>query len=122
MRLRAIRGATTAVANTREAIFEATHELVAALIQQNDLDPADLVSAHFTLTGDLDAAFPAEAARAMGWGHVPLLCMREIDVPGSLRRCVRVMIHTYTAREAAELRHLYLRGASVLRPDLAQPQ
>lgn len=122
MRVRAIRGAITVDRNSREAILAATRELLRAIIAANDLAADDLISANFTMTPDLNAAFPAEAAREMGWNHVPLLCMSEIGVPGSLPACIRLMIHTYTARPAADIRHLYLREASRLRPDLTQPQ
>lgn len=122
MRVRAIRGAITVEANTREAILSATRELLGTLITANQITAEDLISAYFTMTPDLNAAFPAEAARDMGWNHVPLLCMSEIGVPGSLPACVRTMIHTYTALEAGVIRHVYLREAVRLRPDLSQPQ
>lgn len=122
MRVRAIRGAITVTENTRPAILTATRELLEGLIASNGLEPDELISAHFTMTPDLDAVFPAEAAREMGWNHVPLLCMSEIGVPGALPRCIRVMVHTYTPRAASEIRHLYLREAVRLRPDLDSPQ
>ncbi|HEY9855275.1 MAG TPA: chorismate mutase [Stenomitos sp.] len=122
MRVRAIRGAITVSENTREAILSATRELLTGLIEGNGLEPDELISANFTMTPDLNAVFPAEAAREMGWNHVPLLCMSEIGVPGALPRCVRVMVHTYTAREANQIKHLYLREAVRLRPDLTSPQ
>lgn len=122
MRVRAIRGAITVTENTRPAILAATRELLEGLIASNGLEPDELISAHFTMTPDLDAVFPAEAAREMGWNHVPLLCMSEIGVPGALSRCIRVMVHTYTPRAASEIRHLYLREAHRLRPDLDSPQ
>lgn len=122
MRVRAIRGAITVDENSRPAILAATRELLEGLIASNGLEPDDLISANFTMTPDLDAAFPAEAAREMGWNHVPLLCMSEIGVPGSLPRCIRVMVHTYTQRPATEIRHLYMREAVRLRPDLTSPQ
>lgn len=122
MRVRAIRGAITAPENTREAILESTRELLVELIAANALEPDQLISANFTMTPDLDAAFPAEAARLMGWNHVPLLCMSEIGVPGALGQCIRLMVHTYTERAPQEIHHVYLRGAVKLRPDLTAPQ
>ena len=116
-RVRGIRGATTAAANTREAILEATAELVAAIQSRNGFGVDDIVSALFTATADLDAAFPASAARDAGW-QVPLLDAVEMSVPGALPRCVRVLVQVYTARSACEIRHVYLRDAAGLRPDL----
>ncbi|MDI7277879.1 MAG: chorismate mutase, partial [Anaerolineae bacterium] len=98
--------------------LEATQELLAALVQANGLEPEDLASAIFSVTPDLDAAFPARAARAMGWSQVPLLDLQEMPVPGSLPRCVRVLLHWNTDRPASEVVHVYLRGAHALRPDL----
>jgi chorismate mutase len=119
MPCRGIRGATTAEANTAEAILAATAELLARMVEVNGLAPKDLASAFFTVTPDIDAVFPAQAARQLGWGQVPLLNAQEIPVPGSLPRCVRVLLHWNTGRSQAEVRHIYLRGAAGLRPDLA---
>jgi len=119
MPCRGVRGATTVEANTAEAILAATGELLARLMQANSLAAEELASAFFTVTPDLDAAFPAQAARQLGWGQVPLLDAMEIPVPGSLARCVRVLLHWNTDRSQAEVRHVYLRGAASLRPDLA---
>ncbi len=118
MACRGIRGATTVEANTAEAILDATGELLAAMAEANGLAAEDIASAVFTVTADLDAAFPAQAARQLGWHQVPLLDAREIPVPGSLPRCVRVLLHWNTSRSQAEIRHVYLRGAAGLRPDL----
>ncbi len=118
MPCRGVRGATTAEANTAEAILAATAELLARIVEANGLAAEDLASAFFTVTPDLDAAFPAQAARQIGWAQVPLLDAREIPVPGSLPRCVRVLLHWNTGRSQAEVRHVYLRGAAGLRPDL----
>jgi chorismate mutase len=118
MPCRGIRGATTAEANTAEAILSATAELLAHIVQANSLATEELASAFFTVTPDLDAAFPAQAARQIGWRQVPLLDALEIPVPGSLPRCVRVLLHWNTDRSQAEVRHVYLRGAAGLRPDL----
>ncbi|MNR82353.1 Chorismate mutase AroH [compost metagenome] len=122
MRVRAIRGAITVEANTREAILSATRELVQAVVERNSLSLDDMVSALFTMTADLDAVFPAEAARELGWNQVPLLNAREIAVPGSLPMCVRLMLHTYTDLAPYQIQHVYLRDAVRLRPDLSSPQ
>jgi chorismate mutase len=116
---RGIRGATTVSANTAEDIIEATHEMMRALIALNDLHPDDIVSAIFTTTPDLTATFPALAAREIGWLEVPLLCSHEMNVPGALQRCVRVLLHINTTRSAAEIKHVYLKGARQLRPEWA---
>ena len=116
---RGIRGATTATANTAEDILEVTDELMRLVIALNDLEPEHVASVIFTTTPDLNATFPALAARDIGWTEVPLMCSHEMAVPGSLQKCVRVMIHVNTARSAAEIRHVYLKGARVLRPEWA---
>jgi chorismate mutase len=118
-RLQGIRGATTVSQNDATEILAATDELLRALIEANELQPDDIVSALFTVTHDLDAAFPARAAEDFGWNIVALLHATEIPVPGSLPRCIRLLIHAYTTRTRAEIKHCYLRGASVLRPDRA---
>ena len=118
MYCRGIRGATTVQRNEREEILAATTELLELLIQQNELQADDVASAIFTMTDDLDAAFPALAARLMGWTNVPLLCTGEIPVPGSLGKCIRILLHVNTTRSAAEIRHVYLRGAVNLRPEV----
>ena len=114
---RGIRGATTADANTPEAILETTTELLAELMRANDLRVSDVASAVFTTTRDLNAEFPAVAANRMGWTDVALLCGHEMDVPGSLGMCLRVLLHVNTEKEPHELVHVYLRGATALRPD-----
>lgn len=119
MYCRGIRGATTVERNEQEEILAATAELLQALIRQNDLLAEDVASGIFTVTEDLDAAFPALAARQLGWTEVGLLCMREIPVPGSLEKCIRVLLHVNTRRSASEMRHVYLREAVVLRPSFA---
>jgi len=118
MACRGIRGATTVEANTAEAILAATGELLARMVEANGLAAEELASAVFTVTPDLDAAFPAQAARQLGWSQVPLLDACEIPVPGSLPRCVRVLLHWNTGKSQADVRHVYLRGAAGLRPDL----
>ena len=116
---RGIRGATTADANTREAILEATREMLERLIAENDLRTEDIASAIFSTTPDLNAEFPAVAARELGWLDTALLCTHEMAVPGSLQGCVRVLIHWNTSRRADEIRHVYIRGAKNLRPERA---
>jgi chorismate mutase len=119
MRCRGIRGATTVQENTPEAILEAAAELLTELMRANDFKAADLASAFFTTTRDLNAEFPAVAANRMGWTNVALLCGHEMDVPGSLAMCLRVLLHVNTEKQQHELKHIYLRGANVLRPDRA---
>ena len=118
-RLQGIRGATTVNRNDAAEILEATDELLRTLIAANDLEPDDIVSGLFTVTRDLDAAFPARAAEDFGWNIVALLHATEIPVPGSLPKCIRLLVHAYTSRTRAEIKHCYLRGATVLRPDRA---
>jgi chorismate mutase len=120
-RLRGLRGAITVEQNDASEIVEATSELMKTLMERNTLAPDDVVSCIFTLTNDLDAEFPAVAARALGFQHVPLLCAREIPVPGSLPKVIRVLIHYYPA-DGAQASHVYLRGASALRADLQAAQ
>ncbi|HET7701559.1 MAG TPA: chorismate mutase [Candidatus Limnocylindria bacterium] len=115
--VRGIRGATTVRANDHDAIFEGTLELLRVLRDQNALRPDDIAYISFTVTPDLDAAFPADAARAgLGWHDVPLICGREIPVPGALGLCVRVLIAWNTNVAQRDVRHAFLRGARVLRP------
>ncbi len=116
---RGIRGATTVESNTSEDILEATTEMLGAMIQLNDIAPEDVVSAFFTTTPELTAAFPALAAREMGWTEVPLLCAHEMNVPGALRGVVRILLHINTPRTTAEIKHIYLREARALRPEWA---
>jgi len=118
-RLHGIRGATTVAANEAQLILEATDELLRHLIEANGLDPDDIVSGLFTMTADLNATFPARAAEVYGWNIVALLHSTEIMVPGSLPRCIRLLVHAYTDRTRDDIRHVYLRGATVLRPDRA---
>ena len=120
MPCRGIRGATTVETNTREAILAATRELLQEMVSLNAVQRDDVASAYFTTTPDLDAEFPAVAARSLGWANVALMCGHEMDVPGSLRMCLRILLHVNTERTQDEICHVYLRGAAVLRPDLAQ--
>jgi chorismate mutase len=116
--VRAIRGATQVDANDRDAILEATAELVRTVLDRNGLDPEQLISVVFTATPDLTADFPAYAARSMGITDVPLLCAAEIDVPGAMPRVVRLLAHVESDRPRRDFRHVYLRGAQALRTDL----
>ena len=121
MKLRALRGAITVETNETEAILSATEELVREVMERNGLGAEHMVSCIFTCTNDLDAEFPAVAARSMGLSAVPLLCAREIDVPGALPRVIRVLLHCYTNADT-EPKHVYLRGAESLRRDLQGAQ
>jgi len=121
VKLRALRGATTASENEAGAILEATEELVRALMDRNALRPDDMVSCIFTCTDDLDAEFPAVAARRLGLAAVPLLCAREIAVRGAMPRVIRLLVHCY-AEDDREVRHVYLREAVALRRDLEGAQ
>ncbi len=116
---RGIRGATTVEENTREAILAGTTEMLKLVIEANDLNSADVASAYFTTTPDLNAEFPAVAARMLGWTEVPLMCGHEMAVPGSLRGCVRVMLHVNTNKRQDQIVHVYMKGARELRRDLA---
>lgn len=116
--LRALRGATTVPTDEADEIRTATIELLSEMCTRNDVAGADIVSVIFTATPDLTSEFPAVAARELGLSDVPLLCAAEIAVPGALERCIRVLLHLYSDRAPAELRHVYLREARALRQDL----
>jgi chorismate mutase len=119
MPVRGIRGATVAEANLPEPVYLATHELLLAILNANPgLGPDDIASAFFTVTEDLNAAYPARSARDLGWDQVPLMCAQEISVPGSLPHCIRVLLHWNTELPASAIRHVYLGAAAALRPDL----
>ncbi|MEV0584955.1 chorismate mutase [Nonomuraea sp. NPDC050310] len=118
--VRAIRGAIQVEGNDRDAIIGATTELVSAVMERNRLTTDEVISVLFTATPDLTAEFPALAARKLGFHDVPLICCTEIAVPGALPRVVRLMAHVETDRPRAEIQHVYLRGATVLRQDIAQ--
>jgi chorismate mutase len=120
-RLFALRGATSVEANSETAILDATETLMRELLARNELEIGQIVSCIFTVTDDLDAAFPAVAARRLGFDRVPLLCAREIEVPGSLRSVIRVLLHYY-APAAHHARHVYLGEARSLRADLDAAQ
>jgi chorismate mutase len=119
MTVRGIRGATVASSDQPEAIQAATQELLAAILAVNPgLVAEDLASAIFTVTEDLYSAYPATAARGLGWYNVPLMCAREIPVPGSVSRCIRVLLHWNTDLPQTAIQHVYLHEAACLRPDL----
>lgn len=116
--VRGVRGAITVDENTKEEIVQKTEELLRAIVTVNKIQTNDIASAIFTVTDDLNAEFPAVAARKLGWIHIPLLCSREIPVPGSLGKCVRVLLHVNTDKSPEEIVHVYLRDARKLRPDI----
>jgi len=117
---RGVRGATTVQSNSRDEILQATRQMLALMIRRNGIDSTDIASAIFTVTRDLDAEFPALAARQFGWLEVPLLCGYEIHVPGSLPMCVRVLLHWNTTKTQHEIQHVYIHDAVRLRPDLSK--
>lgn len=118
-RVRGLRGATTVDRNDPEAIVAASKELLDEMVRRNDVRAADIASAWFSTTRDLNAEFPAVAARSgLGWDHVALMCSHEMDVPGALPGCLRVLLHVNTPRSQEAMQHVYLRGAAVLRPDV----
>jgi chorismate mutase len=116
--VRGIRGAITVSENTKEAILEASTTLLRELVEKNELDVHEICSIFFTLTQDLNQEFPAFSARKIGLTDTPLLCMTEISVPGSLEKCLRILIHVNTNKSQKAMKHLYLGGAQKLRPDL----
>ena len=123
MPMRGIRGATTVTADQPELILQATRELLEEILAENEgMRPEDVASAIFTVTDDLDSTFPAQAARQMGWDLVPMLCAREIPVPDSLPRVIRVLVHWNTELPQKQITHVYLRDAIKLRPDLVAAQ
>ena len=120
MEIKAIRGATQIARDDKELMREAVVELMAEILRSNSLEVGDLISVIFTATQDLVSDFPAASARAMGLGEIPLLCAVEISVPGSMPRVIRAMVHCRTPRTHRQITHVYLRGTSALRGDLAQ--
>jgi chorismate mutase len=116
MAARGIRGATTVEHNDRNEILTATRELLEVIVRLNGLRPEDIAYAWFTVTPDLDAEFPAFAARELGWTEVPLMCGREIPVPGAMPRCIRVLVDWNTSKSQREVRHAFLHRAKELRP------
>jgi len=119
MPVRGVRGATTVSRNNRDEILEATKELLAKMLEANEIDTEDLASAWLTTTPDVYAEFPAVAARLMGWTQVPLMQSHEMSVPGMLPMCIRVLLHWNTDKGQHDIRHIYLREAVRLRPDLS---
>ena len=119
---RGIRGATTADSNTKEDILKVCKDLLQEMIDANGIRPEDVACAIFTTTSDLDAEFPSAAARQLGWSDVALLCNREMDVPGSVRQCLRILLLYNTERSADEIVHVYIRGATELKSDLSNPK
>ncbi len=122
MKVRGIRGAIQVEANTAEAILEAARRLLAEMVRANRVDREAVAAIVFTCTSDLNAAFPAEAARLLGWNQVPLLCAQEMDVPGAMRRVLRVLMLVNTSLTQEEMVHVYLGEAERLRPDLQSAQ
>ena len=120
MPVRGIRGATTVHTNDKESILAATRELLIALQNNNQFETKDIVSIFFSMTSDLNTAFPARAARELGWNHVPLFGMQEAEVPNSLPKCIRVLIQINCEKSQTEIKHCYLKGAEVLRKDLVK--
>ena len=118
--VRAVRGATQVDENSSASIDAATRELVTQVMESNSLDPSEVISIIFTMSPDLDAAFPAASARSLGFELVPLICAVEIAVPGSLPRTIRLMAHVNTELKPNEIAHIYLHGARSLRSDIAQ--
>ena len=119
MAVRGIRGAITASANSSAAISSASERLLVAMVEANKVDASDIAAVFFTTTDDLNAEFPAAAARALGWRKVPLLCGHEMGVPNRLRSCIRVLMLVNSNATQAAIKHIYLEGATALRPDLA---
>lgn len=120
MYCRGVRGATTVDSNSRDDILTATRQLLGLMIRLNGIETERVGSAIFSVTRDLDAEFPALAARQLGWLEVPLLCTYEVDVPGSLRQCVRILVHWNTEKAQHDIHHVYTKDAVRLRPDLSK--
>jgi chorismate mutase len=120
MRLRAIRGAITVERDEPALVYGATRELLSEIVARNSVDLDHVISVIFTVTPDLTSAFPAMAARSMGWLDVPLLCTMEIPVPGALGKCIRVLLHVESDRKRAAIQHVYLGEAQSLRPDVSE--
>jgi chorismate mutase len=119
MMCRGVRGATTVENDTRDEILTATRQLLALMIRTNNIEADDVASAIFSTTPDLNAEFPALAARQLGWTDVPLLCTHELGVPGALPKCIRILVHWNTQKSQKEIQHIYIKEAVRLRPDLS---
>ena len=117
---RGVRGATTEESNDRDEILTATRQLLAMMIRLNEIQATDVASAIFSCTHDLNAEFPALAARQLGWLDVPLICTHEVNVPGSLPCCIRILLHWNTTKPQNDIQHVYIKGATKLRPDLSE--
>lgn len=120
MMIRGVRGATTVEADTKDEILTATRQLLALMIRVNEIRSEDVASALFSVTADLNAEFPALAARQLGWLEVPMLCTHELSVPGSLQKCIRILVHWNTEKTQSQIQHVYIREAVRLRPDLCK--
>jgi len=120
MRLRAIRGAITIERDEPELVYAATRELLSEIVARNGVDLEHIISVIFTVTPDVRSAFPAMAARSMGWLDIPLLCTQEIPVPGAMARCIRVLLHIESDRKRSAIQHVYLGEAQSLRPDISE--
>ena len=120
MAIRGIRGAITADSNTKENILENTTVLLQTIVNTNQIEFTDIASIFFSVTADLNATFPALSAREMGMSDTPLLCLNEIDVPDSLQKCIRILVHVNTEKPQSEMQHSYLKEAHILRPDQRQ--
>ncbi len=118
--VRGVRGATTVESNSAEAIREASQRLISAIVERNRIELKQIVSVVFSATSDLDAETPAYGVRLLGWASIPLFCTQEMEVPGGLPRCIRVLMHINANKSQDEIRHVYLDGAVVLRPDIAE--
>ncbi|MEM7129843.1 MAG: chorismate mutase [Chloroflexota bacterium] len=118
MMCRGVRGATTVEVDEPEAVLAATHELFAMLIHANQIHSEDVASIIFTTTADICSVYPAKGARQLGWVDVPLICTQEMPVVGSLTRCIRILLHWNTAKPQKDIQHVFLHGATVLRPDI----
>ncbi len=119
MQIRGVRGATSVFANTKEEILIQTGYLLEQLMKANDMTADNVASIFFSLTEDLNAEFPAIAARKLGFSNTPLLCLHEVNVPGSLPRCIRVLVHLNSDRAQSDIKHVYLNDAKTLRPEFA---
>ena len=120
MMIRGVRGATTVEADAKDEILTATRQLLALMIRVNQIKSEDVASALFSVTADLNAEFPALAARQLGWLEVPMLCTHELNVPGSLQKCIRILVHWNTEKTQSQIQHVYIREAVRLRPDLCK--
>jgi len=116
--VRAVRGAVTVDNNSSEDVMNETIKLLSRMIDDNVINKDDIISIIFSTTHDINAAFPAAAARKMGWTDIPLMCTNEMDVPGSLPKCIRILMHINSDKTNAQLRHIYMKDARKLRPDL----